>query len=1139
MGSGESGLPFYNSQKLLQIINHAWSDTPFGNGGSVGYSAWPFYYVVSILQNIGIPSYLLQALMYWFIFVVGTLSVHKLAGKFSGNTVLTRMGSALFYIFNPIVHVSVLHRFQYPMIFFYGFIPLAFLIYYSGLKARRLSNLIVLNIVGLIFGFIFVGPAFMELSFAVFGLLSLFYFVLFAFRKRFDPFPILYLAFYFFIFFLVNIWWLVPFLSSLFLASGQYGSLNFFNPSGNVETFKAISRGLESILSVVRMVPAHFYDTNGSSWGWIYGTWFFVFLSLYPVIAFTLGLFSRKRGVLFRYLVILSFITMFLMKGSLRPFGGVSLLIIKFVTFAQVFRNPFEKIGLLLPFAMAIPVGFGTEKLINTLSLKFKRSRLTIAVVLFIVFFPVYMFPIVNGYVFTGGGIPSDDLKIGQYVKVPDYYKDARQWLNKQSGLFRVLALPLDGEGMTYKWDYGYSGTELSNNIFDQSFISFSTGQNFLEGIAEGINRILYYYPKNFLSLAQIFNIKYIMVRDDINNLARETQSSEALDNVVKTDLKDHFSKIAHFGKLTFYEIKPEDYNKRIFADTSLTFVTNTQKKDYELIPSSGVENKGLVVFSPEVSQQTPFFSYANGLVIQGTFVEKINLDFSKEPLNLPFTRFNRESKFYKLVRLKENAQTFFLTSGERILNNSFLLGKRLSEIRQDHLGRKEALNEYNNSLSALQKDIRSSNFFDRQIAVNLINQRKAFQDLLGEDNAIVNEVKQSISEINKILEDMYFKSIYITENTAIYRFSVPLDGNYDVILPNVRWDEYYQSIDTIKVQIDDKEQTVKTSNNVQISQMLNLGNFHLKQGIHEISVFNPVFLNLISVPETGEMIFSSQNREDYIKTFPVINLDIYSTYKLSFEYFIEKGNGPIVSVNQDSDPVNKDGKKVPRIETVLARNDYDFGWKTYQSGIILTPSTKEWNISFKILPYGDCKSAASRIDRPYCSDNEFSKRFLKDSTVRVRSLKLERVFTNPIILKSTAKFEYKGAPPEISFDQINPSLYKVNIKDAKSPFFLTLSTSFDPQWRTYFLNPQPERFIDKVTETVPGSSLSNESHLIVNGYANAWYINKTGSYDLFLEYFPERGFTIGKKLSIISVTFFFSGILIYYAFYKYHNRKV
>ena len=382
---------------------------------------------------------------------------------------------------------------------------------------------------------------------------------------------------------------------------------------------------------------------------------------------------------------------------------------------------------------------------------------------------------------------------------------------------------------------------------------------------------------------------------------------------------------------------------------------------------------------------------------------------------------------------MKENAQTFFLTSGERILNNSFLLGKRLSEIRQDHLGRKEALNEYNNSLSALQKDIRSSNFFDRQIAVNLINQRKAFQDLLGEDNAIVNEVKQSISEINKILEDMYFKSIYITENTAIYRFSVPLDGNYDVILPNVRWDEYYQSIETIKVQIDDKEQTVKTSNNVQISQMLNLGNFHLKQGIHEISVFNPVFLNLISVPETGEMIFSSQNREDYIKTFPVINLDIYSTYKLSFEYFIEKGNGPIVSVNQDSDPVNKDGKKVPRIETVLARNDYDFGWKTYQSGIILTPSTKEWNISFKILPYGDCKSAASRIDRPYCSDNEFSKRFLKDSTVRVRSLKLERVFTNPIILKSTAKFEYKGAPPEISFDQINPSLYKVNIKDAKS----------------------------------------------------------------------------------------------------------
>src|SRR4030042_4446829 len=135
LGSGESGIPFYNTARLVKMIEHLWTDTPLGSRNAVGFSGYPFYYLLTALEGVGVPGFLLQAATYWFIFAIGTLSIHKISTLIKDNTSLGRISAALFYIFNPIVHVSVLHRFQYPMIFYYGFAPLAFLLYYTGLKS--------------------------------------------------------------------------------------------------------------------------------------------------------------------------------------------------------------------------------------------------------------------------------------------------------------------------------------------------------------------------------------------------------------------------------------------------------------------------------------------------------------------------------------------------------------------------------------------------------------------------------------------------------------------------------------------------------------------------------------------------------------------------------------------------------------------------------------------------------------------------------------------------------------------------------------------------------------------------------------------------------------------------------------------
>ena len=451
LGSGESGLPFYNTQRLLDTVSYTWSDTPLGGSGAVGFASYPFYLVLTFLESIKIPPFLIQASFFWLIFAVGTLSIHKLSNLVSSSTPLSRLSASLFYIFNPIVHVAVLHRFQYPLIFFYGFIPLAFLIYLRGLMSKSFFPLIILNLVSILFSPIFVGPAFFELLFFVFGLLSIFFLVGSWRKKKVEIFPLVYFLVFTITFVFVNAWWIFPFFSSIFASGGQGAGLKFFNPSGNIDTFKSISRELESVLSVFRLVPAKFYEGNGATWDWVYATPLFVILSFFPTLAFIVSLFRKERQFLFKFFVILTLMVMFFMKGSLPPLGSASLLLVQSLTLLQVFRNPFEKVGLLLPFAMAIPVGLGVAFMFDFIAKKSNFSNFIFPLIFLLIVFPVYMFPIVNGFVFTGGGPPANDVRIGQYVKVPDYYQQAREWLNSKTGLFRVLALPLDGEGMTYK----------------------------------------------------------------------------------------------------------------------------------------------------------------------------------------------------------------------------------------------------------------------------------------------------------------------------------------------------------------------------------------------------------------------------------------------------------------------------------------------------------------------------------------------------------------------------------------------------------------------------------------------------------------------------------------------------------------
>lgn len=1135
LGSGESGLPFYNTSKLLELLRANWADVPLGSGGSIGFPSYPFYAVLTFLQSLNIPSFVLQAAMYWLIFVVAVLSIHKMASLIEGNTSLSRFSSALFYIFNAIVHIQVLHRFQYPMIFFYAFMPLAFLIYFKGLILKNFIYLVILSLISIIFSLSFVGLAFLELFFGVLGLLSLLYFIA-TFRRQRDWFPVFYFLGFILIFMLLNIWWLGPLFASVFVDLGSRGSVKYFDPSGNIETFRAISSQIESVLAVFRLFKPNDYPKDESSWAWIYGTIPFILLSFFSTAAFIIGLFKKEKQFIYKFLILVTLLTMFWMKGSNPPFGGVTLFIFESFTLLHVFRNPFEKIGILLPFAMAIPVGIGCAMIINSLSSQLKLSKKILSFLMLSLVFPVFMFPIVTGLAFTGGPPPTNNMDIGQYIKVPDYYKQAREWLDNQTGFFRVLVLPIDGEGMTYKWEYGYSGVELSNNLFNHSMISFNTSQAYLPEVIDSIRHTLLNYPEKLWILTQILNVKYIMVRDDIDYKARETEAPEEDVKLLNEYMSQHFSQVAEFGKLKIFQIKPLEFRSRVYASTTLTYLFDPLNRYLNLVSFSIPQQNNIFISTDSLSKnplEDPYTELARKIVLSGSRVENIKID-TKNPIEqLPFVSIYRDTPFYALVRLKEELETQLQAADAQLGFRANLLGKRLVEINHSPQDL-TALEEYYWGVKSIASELKNAQIRDKVIVDALLTQRGALAEI--KNKTPHKDLLDLIAlDLDQLFVEIGAKSIYPTEKSLIQRFFIARDSKYEILITKENWNYYFADKGIAEIDVDGKTYKLDLSTQAIDTDTFSLGTYTLVRGIHEVSIPQPKTLNLIAEELPEELVLSSKDKQPTTRIVPISDLNNNYSYQLSFEYFEEKGNVPVVAVHSDADFIDNKGEKVPRFGIGLLRDSYDFGWKKYTGVFKPFPSAKEHSLSFKVLPFGDCKAVVERPYRRYCEDNAFSQRILRDSSYKIRNLRVEKVFQNPIILREVETVSTGDNHPVVEFEQINPARYRVKVKDAQTPFFLVLSTGFDPRWRAYFTSSRSKNLLEFVSGSLPGDPVSLEGHRIVNGYANGWYIDRLGSYEMFLEYSPERIFIIGKKLAVVIITASLLLLALYYLRYAKH----
>ena len=129
---------------------------------------------------------------------------------------------------------------------------------------------------------------------------------------------------------------------------------------------------------------------------------------------------------------------------------------------------------------------------------------------------------------------------------------------------------------------------------------------------------------------------------------------------------------------------------------------------------------------------------------------------------------------------------------------------------------------------------------------------------------------------------------------------------------------------------------------------------------------------------------------------------------------------------------------------------------------------------------------------------------------------------------------------PVISFQKVNPTKYEVCI-NATQPFFLVFSESYHPQWKAYVeKNPvtmneiianyssvnvqearQEMQFTPGDISYLLAEPLPEDHHFLVNGYANAWYIDPAqlpkdsdGNINITLYFWPQSLFYLGLIIS-------------------------
>lgn len=1105
LGGGEAGVPFYYFQNELGIQSNAWVGKALGNPTGIVTALSPIFYLFSQLQYIGVSPVFIQAGLFFIFLSTGFVGMYLLTKKFSSNTTIAFF-SSLFYNLNFMAMIIVWNRFQYPFMFLYACLPLALYLFIRGLTERKIIFACLLNLLTLAFVMFVTSIPLLLLFWTILGLYTLFFVGINLKNKKKIMWALGYFGICLALFLVFNSWWIIQFVLTFFASSYLFDQA--YATSDNYITFSALSNSLGNLNFLIRLMHKDFFLWMKDVWGAIYFNPFFVLLSFLPV-AFVFGsAFIKSKPKEYYFYLFLALAAVFFAKGSNDPFGGISYFLFTHNKFFEAFRNPFEKIGLIIPLAYAPLFGFGLYHFY--LYLKNKKNlfaRPITGLVLFLIC-GLLVWPMWNGWVFTSNEPPTDNTKIGDYIKIPDYYKDANNWLNQNPEEFRVIALPLKGEGFTHDWEYGYNGVDLSSSLFDKPFLAFCTGLEYLCPITNKLQPELTRHPKDFWKVLPPLNASYVMIRDDVNANLRSLQEPKDIESLIQQD-PEHFILDKKIGKLSFYKLKDDLKQPKIDGANSAIYYNNPANESFIESSTYADYQKGDIYIVDINKKLDPHENFAKQILLKADLFTGSGLALSDENAQaaLPYIRFLPGSPFYWYTRVKEKFTRFMagnnayreitIESGKRIVET-----KKLLEKNQFILAEK-TLQEYQSYLKLFLKN--RSIMSDNVNQMDLIRQKYILSDVIElakKNKQPLDSYEETQSLLSDVLYMLGIQTKYPVDLSkyASYKTNIPEEGSYELLFETKDWNKYYLNQE-IEMIVDNKEKIILAIDPASETIQTNI---FLTTGEHQIDILRPEAINLIENRQDTQVFETDQKTASY--TFPFSQFDPFGIYAVTFDYYVTKGNIPNIFVSHDTDAIKK-GKVIPFTDFKLDVDFYNRDWISYAATVDSDLIAHMSSLVFKISPWNDCELRNTGLLRVRCEDTRFKNNYNKKTVVQTKNISITRKINNNLFLRKERTVKDSLSKPTIYFTKVNPSTYIVDVKHATTPFFLSFLETFHPSWKAYYIDGSKKKI-----------AIDEKNHFLINSFANGWFVEKTGDYTILLEFKPENYLVIGKAISLITI---------------------
>ncbi|CAN5194933.1 hypothetical protein BH11PAT1_BH11PAT1_0120 [soil metagenome] len=137
---------------------------------------------------------------------------------------------------------------------------------------------------------------------------------------------------------------------------------------------------------------------------------------------------------------------------------------------------------------------------------------------------------------------------------------------------------------------------------------------------------------------------------------------------------------------------------------------------------------------------------------------------------------------------------------------------------------------------------------------------------------------------------------------------------------------------------------------------------------------------------------------------------------------------------------------------------------------------------------------------------------------ISLNSFSLEKITPPKMFLVQNNMI--KKALPIITTKKLNSTKYTVRVENARDPYTIVLSETFNTGWKAYVqeCTVSCNWFQQWLLKPLP-----EDRHLVVNGFSNAWLVipsDKTDkqTYTIIIEYWPQRLFYIGVILSLLTL---------------------